>query len=83
VGWKKIDSSNMPRLQIAQPRATPIGAGAMIIQQVTIPVLGKINISAKAKAYIVDGSGKMGDIDPLTQEPIFKPTFWVKLVGGN
>jgi len=84
VGWMEPDTTATPQIQVTSANGTEtrVGAGAQVILAVRLPVLGSTTVSAKAQAYVVENSGTMGidpTVDPL--RPVFKPTYWVKLVG--
>jgi len=89
VGYMEIDDANMPTLDISKTgSASPshIGVGVYVIHTIQLPVLGTQQIVAKARAYVVEGSGKMGGVDENRVDsatgrtiPVFQPTYWVKL----
>lgn len=86
VGWMEPDMQGSPLLQIGSGSGgmTRIGAGAMVIRTVSLPGLPSFTVKAQAIAYVVDDSGLNGinpAIDPV--RPVFKPTYWVKLVGAQ
>jgi len=83
VGWMEPDMAGTPQIQVGSGKSR-IGARAKVLRAVQVPVLGSITVSAQAEAYVVQDSGIMGidnTIDPL--HPVFKPTYWVKLVGAK
>ncbi len=89
VGWMEPDV-NQPMINVGSgPTAkTRVGAGALVIRKVQVPILGSFTITGQAQAYVVDGSGTTGaasemKFDPAAgvQRPVFKPTYWVKLAG--
>jgi len=87
VGWM-VPDPNEPSINVGSGSGgkTRIGVGAVVIRTIPVPVIGNIVVKAEAQAYVVDGSGKTGDMvsdpsNPAFQRPVFQPTYWVKLVG--
>lgn len=87
VGWMKPDP-NMPKIKVqtaGQGDPYRIGVGVLVGKNITLYGVGTFKISALSKAYIVPGSGLMGEKNSLPgsgstqQYPAFKPTYWVKL----
>jgi len=63
-----------------------VGAGAMVIRAINVPVIGMITIKAQAQAFVVQESGVTGpDLHSITNDPrpVFRPTYWVKLAGSK
>jgi hypothetical protein len=84
IGWMELDTgSGSPMIQVTSGKMR-IGAGAMVTRSVAVPVIGNLQITAVAQAYVVDGSGSTGEqvADPSgVMRMVFKPTYWVKLAG--
>jgi hypothetical protein len=82
VGWL-VPANGMPQLNVSNPtQGTRYGVGVMVTQNVTLPIIGTKVVVAKAKAYVVEGSGKIAAVGRTainTPVPRFKPTYWIKL----
>ena len=87
VGWME-PAPNQPSVNVVSGNGskTRIGAGALVIRTISVPVFGNVVVKAQAQAYVVEGSGKTGDLErdpvnPAFQRPVFQPTYWIKLAG--
>jgi hypothetical protein len=82
IGWME-PAPNQPTLNIGPTNKPRIGAGAIVIRAINVPILGSVAVKAQAQAFVVWGSGTTG-IDPNVDanHPVFKPTYWVKLAGS-
>jgi len=90
VGWMDLDSSASPLLSVTTARGPQLRLGVGVKVQRSVEVIGGLTIpvSAESVAFVVDGSGEMGDSKPdpfiaNVERPVFKPTYWVKLVGAK
>jgi hypothetical protein len=79
---------NQPSVNVVSGNGskTRIGVGALVIRTISVPVFGNVVVKAQAQAYVVEGSGKTGDLEPDPvnpgfQRPVFQPTYWIKLAG--
>lgn len=80
VGWLVPDTANQPTIQIRKSgtggSTNQVGVGVYVSKDLSVPVVGKVTVAARSKAYVVSSSGQVGDNSGV---PVFKPTYWVKL----
>jgi len=88
VGWMEPDP-DQPAISVASGQGgtkTRVGAGAVVIRAISVPVFGTVVVKAEAQAYVVEGSGQTGNMvpdpnNPAFMRPVFQPTYWIKLAG--
>jgi len=87
VGWME-PNPDQPSISVNAASGhgvkTRVGAGAMVIRVIAVPLFGNVIVKAQAQAYVVDGSGQTGTMvyDGGHPRPVFRPTYWVKLAGA-
>jgi hypothetical protein len=81
---------NNPKIKIgsaSNPNTARVGVGARVSRTVNVPLLGPRTVAATARAFVVQGSGAVHDMvwDQAAgvNRPVFRPTYWVKLVGAQ
>jgi hypothetical protein len=69
----------MPKINTGGKTRT--GVGVYVVKEVNLPGYGYYKVGARAKAYIVEGSGGSGrkNESNIHEIPRFSPTYWVKL----
>lgn len=82
VGWMQFDpnDANQPKISVASASggtSQQLGVGVMVRKDVSLMGLPPYAVVAKAKAYVVNGSGQVAT--PNAEHPRFDPKFWVKL----
>jgi hypothetical protein len=78
VGWM-VPSRDQPTIPVKDDSgssADQVGVGVFVSEDVDMPVLGTLRLGARAKAYVIRGSGAVGDGGGV---PVFQPTYWIKL----
>jgi hypothetical protein len=75
---ERMPKINVPATGGAKTRT---GVGVYVVKEVNLPGYGYYKVGARAKAYIVEGSGGTGRKDEgnIREIPRFSPTYWVKL----
>ena len=76
VGWMVPGEQPTISIQKQQGGESQIGVGVYVSETIQLPIIGSLSVGAQSKAYLVKGSGVMGDQGGI---PVFRPTYWVKL----
>jgi hypothetical protein len=72
VGWMVPDQMQT----VKTSKGNFIGAGVIVTKRVNMGIFGTQYVAAKSVAYVVPGSGSMGDAGGF---PKFEETYWAKL----
>jgi hypothetical protein len=84
-----VPAPDQPAIRVASGNGgkTRIGVGAIVMRAISVPIFGSVVVKAQAQAYVVDESGKTGELEPdpsnpALMRPVFQPTYWIKLSGS-